>query len=286
MTALSLRRTRRFGAAACLVAALAPAAAAAHPADLYYERTLMTAAGARCGLFEPRVSAALDAAAWQARGAALRSGADEAALRQVRARALAKAGAAPCASTDLKTAAARVKDAFAGWAKVSRMTFPGQAAPWVADRTAYRSARWKLSQGARVGFDTVTFGYAGKGEGAALAAVAAFRDGARPYAARLVLRDPTRAAKPWLVKTGGVPRSALATVMAEAAAPAEASLANGAETALAFRFPARAADRIAALDPRESFQIEFLFADDTVRTARLEVGDFAAGRAFLAMGAL
>ncbi|HYF22139.1 MAG TPA: hypothetical protein VD929_01960 [Caulobacteraceae bacterium] len=272
--------------AAAAVLAWAPGAALAGPAELYYERSLMVAADARCDLFEARVAAALEASAWQARGAALRSGADEAALRLVRARAENKARGAACGSADLTTAAARVKDAFQGWAKTSRMTFPGQAAPWVADRTAYRSARWKLSQNARFGFDAVTFGYAGRGEAAALVAVAEFKDGARPYAARLVMRDPARAPKPWLVKTGGVPRSALRTVMAQAAAAAEATLAPGDGTALAFRFPPRAADQISALDPRERFEIEFLFPDDTVRTARLEVGDFAAGRAFLAMGAL
>jgi hypothetical protein len=38
---------------------------------------------------------------------------------------------------------------------------------------------------------------------------------------------------------------------------------------------------LASLDPRESVAIEFLFPDDVVRRAYVEVGDFAAGRAFL-----
>ena len=38
---------------------------------------------------------------------------------------------------------------------------------------------------------------------------------------------------------------------------------------------------LAELDPREAIEIEFSFADGSRRTALLEVGDFAAGRAFL-----
>ena len=43
---------------------------------------------------------------------------------------------------------------------------------------------------------------------------------------------------------------------------------------------------MADLDPREAVEIEFAFAGrngDTLRRAFVEVGDFAAGRAFLAI---
>ena len=49
----------------------------------------------------------------------------------------------------------------------------------------------------------------------------------------------------------------------------------------AFRFPASAAQAISALDPREAVAVDFLFQDDRVRRIYVEVGDFAAGRAFL-----
>ena len=45
-------------------------------------------------------------------------------------------------------------------------------------------------------------------------------------------------------------------------------------------------DALAALDPREPFALEFLFRDGSVARARFEAGDFAAGQAFLAMGAV
>ena len=39
----------------------APGVSTAGAADLFYERTVMTAADARCGLFEPQIAAALAA---------------------------------------------------------------------------------------------------------------------------------------------------------------------------------------------------------------------------------
>ena len=61
-------------------------------------------------------------------------------------------------------------------------------------------------------------------------------------------------------------------------------LASGARAGEVWRFPDSAVEALAALDPREPFLIEFLFRDDSVATARFEAGDFAAARAFLAMG--
>jgi hypothetical protein len=52
-------------------------------------------------------------------------------------------------------------------------------------------------------------------------------------------------------------------------------------------FPAAAANALAALDPREAATVEFLFPSgqgERVEAASIEVGDFAAGRAFLAAG--
>ena len=61
-------------------------------------------------------------------------------------------------------------------------------------------------------------------------------------------------------------------------------LSSGARAGEVWRFPDSAVEALATLDPRESFLIEFLFRDDSVATARFEAGDFAAARAFLAMG--
>ena len=79
----------------CLAAALvvAPGLAHAQPADLFYERAVMSAADTRCGLFAPDVAAALAAATAQARGAALRAGTASDVLRATSQQAQAKAAA-------------------------------------------------------------------------------------------------------------------------------------------------------------------------------------------------
>jgi hypothetical protein len=282
------RKTRKLlGSGLALTAWLAPqAAAAAGALDLYYERALMSAADARCNLFEPPVSAALEASAAQARGAALRGGVSEAALAQVKGRAGAKAASVPCASPDLTVAAGRVKSAFDGWSRTARMTFPGQAAAWRADRTAYRSAAWRLVQ---TGEGGASFGVAGAVDRTALTAVASFPEGDRPYAARLVFRDAARAPRAWLGAPEArvlPPRDASRVVLAAATAPADGALAGKDVRALAFRFPDGAGEALAGLDPRERFAVEFLLPGDRVKTAVFEVGDFAAGRAFLKLGSL
>ena len=53
------------------VAAQAASGAASGAADRFYERSFVLAANERCGLFQPQLTAALNASTWQARGAAI-----------------------------------------------------------------------------------------------------------------------------------------------------------------------------------------------------------------------
>jgi hypothetical protein len=279
-----------FGA----IAVVSPGLAHAQGLDLFYERTVMSAADQRCRLFSPEVAAALAAGAAQARGAALRAGADSANIRNVEATARARASQVDCRAPDLATAAARVRSAFAGYAHVSRLSYPGDIAGWRADRMVSRSTRWQLAQDAHFGADAVTFGIAGRRTPGALLAVVRFADGATPYAARLVLRDADRSAGPYLARwttgaTANLPLdrrlpnpAATKAYAAEARSPAGFDLLpKGAKAGWAFRFPVAAQHELAALDPREAVAIEFLFPGDVTRRAYVEVGDFAAGRAFL-----
>ena len=266
-----------------------PGAARAQPADLFYERTVMSVADSRCGLFTPEVSAALASAAAQARGAAIRAGTDPRDLENLKATAQRRAAAVDCASDDVTRPAARVRTAFAGYQRVLRMNYPGDVALWSADRGMGRSPRWRLAQSADFGSHRMIFGLAGRDGPSALVAVADFADNATPYGARLVFRDVSRTAGPYL---SGGPRQPLATklpprastkmFMAEARGAAEAELLpKGSGEAWAFRFPTAAVAALSDLDPREAVAIEYLFSGDRVRTAYVEVGDFAAGRAFL-----
>ena len=153
-------RLRIVTAMAATAALMAPALAHATAANLFYERTLMSAADARCDLFTPQIGQALTASQAQARGAALRSGVDAHTLGQVEARARAKAAATPCKSPDLGTAATRVRTAFDGYAKLSRQAYPGDIAAWQADRSSTKP-RWRLAQTTRFGFDRLLLGSCG-----------------------------------------------------------------------------------------------------------------------------
>ncbi len=289
----------RGGWAQALAAALALTAAgpalAATAADLFYERALMSAADASCHLFQPDVSAALAASLAQARGAALRSGADPASLDALAARASAAAAGAGCGSPSITAAAARVRDAFAGYAHLDQMEFPGELDSWTALRPADDGvAHWRVVQNDRFGWNELKFGVAGRGEARALMAVAEFADGARPYGARLVMRDASLTTGPFLdpgqadvngripIADRLPPRAATRVFNAEAMSPAGSDLAGRDRAgAWAFRFPEAAIDALQALDPREAVAVEFLLpGDEGVRTAYIEVGDFAAARAF------
>jgi hypothetical protein len=288
-----------MGMALVAAAMLAPAAAHAQAVNIFYERALMSAAGQRCGLFTAPVAAALAAGQAQARGAALRAGVAAQELSGVEARARSKAAAQACGSRDLAVAATRVKTAFDGYSRLVKMDYPGEVADWTAERIQSRDGMvWNLSQATRFGADRMTFGLAGKDGIRSLLAVATFGDGARPYAARIVMRDVARAPQPYLDRRGraGVlplsarvtPRAMTHAYLAEARFTPDPLLAPAnTKGAIAWRFPVAAAQALANLDPREAVEVEFVFAGvggrDAVRRAYVEVGDFAAGRAFLAV---
>lgn len=275
--------------AAMLSAPTAPRAAEA--ADQLYERTLMTAADARCRLFAPQISATLDAARAQARGATLRSGVSELQVAALEQRARAKAASAACNSKDITLAASRVKAAFEGYAQMQTMTYPGDVSSWKADRASSATIPfWRLSQMSAFGADRLMFGLAGRNK--AVTAVATFENGQRPYAARVILRDTKRTLGPYIDNRSGraltgkvAPRNASLVFNAETREEAPPTLLpTGAKTGLAFRFPVAVAEAMSQLDPREAVTIEFVFTgrgDEMTRKAYVEVGDFAAGRAFL-----
>ncbi len=280
--------TSKTKAVLLAVAVLAlPDMASAEAADTYYERAFVVAADARCNLFAPPIEAALSAATAQARGAALRSGTAAGDLAAAAARARARAGTVSCDDPQLATVRARVDDAFSGWLRTPRMEFPGARRAWTANRVSSTNANWRLQQMSVVGASPVAFGYAGKGDTPGLAAVVSFVGRSRPYAARIVLRDPRRVSRPWLSGDGLVPVSARASLWATGVSPADQTLlAEGRQAGETWTFPDAAASALERLDPRETFAVEFHFRDGSVATAKFEAGDFAAGRAFLAMGML
>jgi len=277
-------------AATVAVMALAAPVGAARAAvtDAFYDRAFMLAAHRKCDLFEPRLIAALDAAALQARNAALRAGTPAADLSAAAARAQSRALRTACDDDDLSRVRARVQAGFAGWSRAARMSFPGDRSVWRGDRYEGQAIGWKLVQDSTTGGSPVRFGLAGAGPTATTpAAVVSFVGRPRPYAARLVMRDREQAPRVWLTGGGLPPESARrAFFAASARAAAPTLLPEGARQGEVWTFSTEAADALAQLDPRETFVIQFLFRDDSVAEARFEAGDFAAGRAFLGMGAI
>ncbi|PIB94745.1 hypothetical protein CSW62_18310 [Caulobacter sp. FWC2] len=269
-----------------------PTALYANAADQLYERTLMTAADGRCRLFSPTVSVALDASRAQARGATLRSGASELQVAALEQRARAKAAGTGCDSKDLALAAARVKKAFEGYSQMLAMTYPGDVASWKAERSVSATIPvWRLSQPASFGSDRLIFGLVGRA--LAVTTVATFDNGQRPYAARLIVRDTRRTLGPYIASNAGrnlaakvAPRNANLVFVAQTRDEAPLTLLpTGAKTGLAFRFPPAVIGAMSQLDPREAVTVEFVFQgggrDEVTRKAYIEVGDFAAGFAFL-----
>ncbi len=284
--------------AAAMAASLTLGAATAAANDIYYERSLMAEAGARCNLFTPQLQSALVSAREQARGAALRAGVPAQDVRAIADRARDRARSTPCDSQDLGIAAQRVRSSFAGYARLIRQDFPGDVGVWRADRSVNsRRPVWKLSQDVRQGALQMRLGIAGRPGAEHLMAVATFPDRVPPYTARIVMRDRRLTSGPYLDTRGAslkslplhmrIPRSGpFESYSAESRSPSGADLLpSGMASGWAFRFPAAAAAAIAELDPRESIQVEFLFASGPPQRLFLEVGDFTAARAFLAVRA-
>ena len=281
-------RTARAIAAAVLMATT-PAAAFADGTGTYYDRTFVLAAHEKCSLFGAPVAGALSAAALQSRGAALRAGTPETTLRAAAGRAQTRARQVSCANPELAMVRDRVADAFAGWQRIPRMDFNGDRSKWTADRVRREAATWRLVQTSATGASPVRFGIDASAEGReTLSAVVSFVGRPRPYAARIVMRDPVLAARPWLTADGRAvlpPERVRQTVWSSGAAPAATTLlASGKTQGEVWTFPTAGGDRLSRLDPREPFLIEFLFRDGSVATTRFETGDFAAARAFVALG--
>lgn len=292
----SMRRRTAATVVASLIAAMAlPGVAGSTEggsgaAQAWFERSFVAAADRKCSLFPAELGAALQASALQARGAAARGGETVEGLTQGLARAEALAAATACDDPDLATVRDRAVQAYGAWTGLRRMSFPGGRSEWKADRTRREAAAWRLSQPSRIGGAVATMGVLAQPDGSSDMAVAVvFPGAARPYAARLILRDADRVNLPWL-KDGGAalpPPWTTTSIMAASNTPTDTSLAGAAKgEARLWLFAPKSGEALARLDPRETFVVEFLFRDDSVARLRFEVGDFAAGRAFAALGPL
>lgn len=260
--------------------------AQATASELYYERSVAVAAQTKCRLFEPNVAAALSAATLQARGAALRSGVEASQLAASSTRARARVDQVSCQDEQLRLMASRVEAGFAGWSRAARISFAGDRSAWHGDRFESKQAGWRLAQDAMTGTSPVRLGLMGRSPSQVqLATVVSFKGRNRPYAARLVMRNTQALPRPWLSGDGLPPVSVQSSFFASGVKSApQPLLQRGQRQGEQWLFGSAAIEALTRLDPRETVQVEFLFRDDSVATVRFEVGDFAAGRAFLSMG--
>ncbi len=155
----------------------------------------------------------------------------------------------------------------------------------------------------------VALGIYGRLDQNSFSVMAHFKDGARPYSARILVRDPGVVSiglinpQPFGLtaqRPAGIDDSALSFMASNLSetrvvmqAPVRANMAGfsltGAyvgtqtpEESLRFDFPTRAYIAIARLDPREDIVVEF-DCQDGPRYARFEVGDFITGLTYVAL---
>jgi hypothetical protein len=297
----SRARLRLFWLTVATFAAM-PMVAQAQPATaLLYERTLMSAADARCHMFTPQIASALQASMEQARGAGLRAGGSDAQMDAAQERARGKAASVACNNPDLQLAAGRVRQAFDGYAQLIRMTFKGVFSEWRAERPhpARKEMRWALLQfataadGSNLRGSHLMIGLAGLPGRMQLTIVSDDPRAAAASVARITLRDSTKLGAPYAdpqrKDLGGhlpppdLTQSFLAGGRAAAPAPL---LPIGSRAGTMFVFRPQVREAMDRLDPRDTFTLQLVFpspAGDRVLTGWAEIGDFRAGEAFLAV---
>ena len=206
--AVRIHTTTGILAAITLLVQCTTATAAGWSLDkVYGERMAMRVADQRCQLFAGSISSALFMGEVQARNTALRSGMDADRLAEIADIAVQRGSTVACRDPALLTEAAHVRSAFSSYSRIQRMDFPGAAAGWKADRTVLSTrvedGRWALTTtpvraGSNQRFGIVVqagrlslFGEPAPGPGPEPGQM-------QPSAARLVMRDAQRTARPYL----------------------------------------------------------------------------------------
>lgn len=277
---------RAFFLAATLTLFAADALAQSAPdaQAAYGERRALLEADRRCHLFDADMRGALTATAAQARGALLRGGWTLLRLDQLEDAAVTAANARACGDPRTAAAADRARRGFAGWRQIRTMDFPGAERLWAARRSPDPVDHWILRQTLTAPRPAV-FGVREFSGAHEVTLILPLGRGPAPGAVQMAVRDVARAPRsqmdvPARIARGlqaGAPSPGTARVFLPAARRVET--VNGERRAL-YAFTPDAIAAIAALDPREAVEIEL---GDGRRPLLIEVGDFAAARAFLAL---
>lgn len=295
---MTLRKTAL--ALACALAG--PAIAHADAGAALFERARLAALDDACALLPGPARAALDAGRLQARGALESAGVARERLDALEYAAADAAATIACDSVEALGAAQFLIDAHRAWAGMRSMLFAGQAREWLAVRPSGSDApTWIIRQDVETATGAAAaFGVASLRNEAGLAVAVA---GARPRAARLLLRDTELAPEPTGADIARMALGPQAEGLALRAAPAPFARAYWAATravgedaaplvdlegdaeAAAFWFPQAALEALSTLHPSEAVAVEFDLAapggGHVTERVYVEVGDFAAALAFI-----
>lgn len=276
------------------------------------KRWFMVQADARCHLLDGQTSQALKAGYLQARNDALRAGLSMAYLAPWLEKAKLAADQSDCAAPSLMTEVKSAQGGFRRFMAVPHLELASGRTQWLANRAYGDDQVWRLVQFQNTDQADMAFGLYGGLHQNSFSLMAHFKDGARPYSARLLVRNTD------IVATGVINRAAyglsetlpagfsdysslnfMASRITDVSAPlrpgVKTNLAGftltgnyvgvqGPEAAMRFDFPSRAWLAIAKLDPREDIVVEFS-TEKGPQYARFEVGDFVTGLSYIALPA-
>ncbi|WP_245531352.1 hypothetical protein [Asticcacaulis biprosthecium] len=285
--------------------ALAPTAMAEGDiAAVAVKRYFLKEVNARCHLLDAPAARALAAGYVQARNSVLRAGHDMSALSPWLAKARSAAAAAPCDAPEVTAEAELARGGFRRFLAQTSLDLPTGRTAWTGTRAHGSEARWRLVQYQNAPGIDAALGLYGAVDRYSFAVMASFKDGARPYSARLLVRDTSRVAVGLINPAAydvsrdapmGLSEAGALSFMARATRTTQAHLAPHVKVnsagfsltgkyvgdqspveAVRFDFPSRAFPAIGMLDPREDIVVVFE-CDDGPRYVRFEVGDFVTG---------
>ncbi len=243
----------------------------------YAERVAMRALDQRCNLLELGPRRALGGFTAQARGAALRAGANQTQLTLIASQASHAAAGKSCTDAGVRAEANRVSAAHKGWRAQMTGAYLGNARTWLVDRSGKDSWRavQELGGGLRAGFVASPGGLQFALETSSLGV----------SGARLYLRDAMRIGPPAAGARPSPPlRVGTTAFVAAGSRPADTKERIGlpprAGTMLMFNDAATRAVILA--DPRDSFEVEIIGRNGQVERGIVEVGDIVAAFAFAA----
>lgn len=297
--------------AALTVALVAPACVCAAPdgvTEAAVKRYFLARADARCHVLTPETAMAVGAGYVQARNASIRQTGSMASLAPWLEQARAAADTVRCDAPQLLAVAGQAEDAYRSFVTRMRLDLPGNTASWTGIRTYGQTTQWRLAQYQSTPSAEAALGLYGPLADARFVVMARFSDGARPYSARLLVRNP-EVATTGVINTAprdvtttapvGFTPGATLSFMARNSADVDVLLkpklnsnqaglsvmggyvgTNDTVSAVRFDLPTAAWRAMAALDPREDVVVAFDCRDGT-RYMRFETGDFLTGLSFI-----